>query len=618
MSRDRFHLVLTNAAQKDYPGIHPLVLDYRPECFCTRRVKLNLPNFVLSVLHLPDRVLDLLELSAYIFAADRWVSRGPIDQVEYNRWSRPIHLFMRVRDFDFWNCDSVKRTLVGALRFMMGDHNLLVSFQPGHKTPPTGLFDSKEFHVSQSADGLKVILFSGGVDSLAGALDILTSGLDHVILASHEGSTYARRTQRVLSEALEQHYPNRVHRYPFRCHLQGKRAADETQRSRGFLFCSIAFALATAYEQKEFYIFENGITSINLYRREDLANARASRTTHPQTIWRLQQLFELISEDSFTIHQPFILINKAEVMEKVVLTHPEMLSSTVSCTHSPFARAPTTHCGICLQCIDRRMAAYSKNFTKYDHKGLYHKDIVEGDITGTAKTIAIDYIRQAIDFAEKGSDYFENEYLLDLSQLVEYLPFGNNELDRIEILWNLYYRHSAMVKNALNAMRREHDDVFGPQPRPNSLLGIVSERDYLKTPFLRLSNRIAVILSNVGDMFATNKPKNEDDLNEKIGVLLRTHENDFRSEYPTVSFACSRVIPDHEWENADILVEAKYIRDNTTPSVATEGIAADLTKYPGNKFILFLVYDPQHKIKCDAVFCKDIEAKGRNKVVLVR
>lgn len=618
MSRVPFHLVLANGAQEDYKDIHPLVLDYRSDYPCTRRVRLNLPNFVLNVLHLPDRVLDLLEIAAYIFATDRWISRGPIDQVEYKSWSRPINFIIRVRDFNFWNHDPVKRTLVDTLKFMMGDHDLRISFQCGHKTAPTGLFDSQEFHISQGTDSIKVILFSGGIDSLAGALDVLTSGIDHVILASHEGSTYTRKTQRALFKALEQHYPNRVYHYPFRCHLQGKRALDETQRSRGFLFCSIAFALATAYEQNEFYIFENGITSINLYRREDLANARASRTTHPQAISRLQHLFELISECSFTIHHPFLQLTKAEVMEKIVYTHPEMLSSTVSCTHSPFERGQTTHCGTCLQCIDRRMSTYSKGFTQYDHKGLYHTDIIVDELTAQAKTIAIDYIRQATNFIEKGSDYFENEYLLELSELIEYLPFGNNELDRIEILWDLYKRHANSVKLALSAMRREHDDVFAPPPLPNSLLSIVAERDYLKKPVLMLADEIAVILNTIGEMFAANKPKNEPDLNKKIGTLLRSHENKFRSEYPTITFACSQIVPDHELESANLLVEAKYIRNKTTPSVATEGIAADLTKYPENKYILFIVYDPYHKIKCDKVFCNDIESKGRNKVVLVR
>jgi len=41
-----------------------------------RNVNLQLPRFVEQVFHLPKRVLDLLEIAAYTFAADRAIERG--------------------------------------------------------------------------------------------------------------------------------------------------------------------------------------------------------------------------------------------------------------------------------------------------------------------------------------------------------------------------------------------------------------------------------------------------------------------------------------------------------------------------------------------------------------
>ena len=43
-----------------------------------------------------------------------------------------------------------------------------------------------------------------------------------------------------------------------------------------------------------FFIFENGITSLNFARRQDLLNGRTTRTTHPKTIHLLQRLFSEI------------------------------------------------------------------------------------------------------------------------------------------------------------------------------------------------------------------------------------------------------------------------------------------------------------------------------------
>ena len=195
------------------------------------------------------------------------------------------------------------------------------------------------------------------------------------------------------------------------------------------------------------------------------------------------------------------------------------------------------------------------------------------------------------------------------------ISFGRTD----QHLWELYKKHGNSVRHALSRMRIEYDDVFSTAPEKNSLLSLISEREYLKEETERLVEALEpVIKIGVTEMFAKNRPKNEPDLNEKVGALLRTHHKKFRSEYPATSFACAKVIPDHENIKTNILIEAKYIRNKTTPSVATEGIAADLTKYPKNKYIIFIVYDPDHRIPSDEVFKTDIESKGRNRVLVIR
>ena len=59
------------------------VLDYRSSVIEPATVRLGLPDFVRSVNFLPDRCLDLLEIAAYVFAADRLTSRGSREAVEY-------------------------------------------------------------------------------------------------------------------------------------------------------------------------------------------------------------------------------------------------------------------------------------------------------------------------------------------------------------------------------------------------------------------------------------------------------------------------------------------------------------------------------------------------------
>ena len=167
-------------------------------------------------------------------------------------------------------------------------------------------------------------------------------------------------------------------------------------------------------------------------------------------------------------------------------------------------------------------------------------------------------------------------------------------------------------------MQANHSDPFEPFPG-NSLLALVSSGEHVKPEVRRLAESIwHIVAVAIGEMFAHDRPKDEPDMNRKLSALLRTHEPALRSEHPTKTFACARVIADHVLEPADLLVEGKYIRQGTPPSKATEGIAADLTKYHTDAFILFIVYDPDHAIPSDQQYRKDIESKGRNMVVIVR
>ena len=615
----RRHLVLANGATGPPDTTGSLRLHYI-EGQPGQRLRISLPRFVQDVYHLPPRILDLLEIASYVFAADRRIFRGPKDAVEYHAWSRVIDFHIRVRDHDFWIQPTVTKALSDTLTFMTGDAEHTFHFEPGHATPPTGLFDRPGFSIDLEATGVVVTLFSGGLDSLAGALDLLASGDYKVVLVSHQSQTKTTHTQRALVRALVEKYQGRVHPYSFECTLRDVRSREETQRTRSFLYASIAYAIASAHHQDNFSVYENGVTSINLYRREDLVNARASRTTHPQTMAKMEILLSLIGEKEFKIELPYMFKTKAEIVEKLKSHAPELISSSVSCSRTFDVEGQATHCGRCFQCIDRRIAAYSVGAEKLDHRGLYTYDIIAEPINDReARTAALDYIRQAISFSRDSVDKFQDEYLADLAQVLDYLPQNlKSDADRVDKVWTLFNQHGTHVKQALSRMRSLHDDVFGPIHK-NSLLGMISEKEYLKPDPIRLAETLSAIIEPaIGEMFAKNKPKDEPDLNAKLGPLLRSHEEYIRSEHPTTSFACAQVVPDHVHPGADLLIEAKYIRDGMPPSKATEGIAADLTKYPAGTFILFVIYDPQHMIPSDQTFRADIESKGHNRVLIIR
>ena len=466
--------------------IHPRQLDqsnlikleHQESTGSSRNINLALPNFVLDVYHLPDRILDLLEIAAYVFCADRLTTRGSKHNVEYHSWSRLFHFVIKVRDFDFWNDHDVKEKLIGALVFMSGDRAYHFTFQPGHATPAVGPFDTETFRI-EAQQNTRVILFSGGLDSLAGIVECLESSSDRLCLISHRSGQGTARTQNQLIKELNDSYPNRIRYYKFGCKLSGTRANEETQRTRPFLYTSIAYALAHALSQGEIYIYENGITSINFPKQQDQINARASRTTHPKTMSLLGNFFAEINEPRIKIITPYFQKTKTEVFHVLDrFGRRDLITSAVSCSQTFKLRSQSTHCGGCSQCIDRRFAAYASALDDVDEGGIYALDFIERKIENSeVKTTLIDFVRQAIAFASLKFEDFCYDMFSELVNLIDYVP-GENEQEKVENVWKLCHRHGKQVEDAIRRMRTIHDDPYHALPE-DSFLQMIATREYL-------------------------------------------------------------------------------------------------------------------------------------------
>lgn len=582
-----------------------------------RNVNIRLPSFVNQVYHLPDRVLDLLEIAGYVFAADRLSSRGARDSLEFGPWARSMHLKVRVRDFDFWGNPKVSLALCEALVFMAGDKEFSFEFQPGHSTHQTSLFDREEFRLEPSRPG-SVVLFSGGLDSLCGAMEKLVAEEKDAYLISHQsGQPSTKKTQRGLVNALKDRFPDRVHHYAFECSLTGTRAAEESQRTRAFLFCSIAYALASALGLHEFYMYENGVTSLNLLRRQDLMNARASRTTHPKTLALMSTLLSLVRNDQVCIHNPFCLMTKSDVFTRLSeLGGSTLISSSVSCsrTSANVGKNGATHCGSCFQCIDRRLAAFASGNENFDSCGIYAYDPIIQAIRSEDKAAVVDYVRQAREFSMDSSDSFYERHFSEMIDAFGKMGLSTDE-DSAEAIFQLCHRHGIQVAGAIIAVRRQYDDPYSLLEK-DSLLDLLVRKPYLESDSLLLARRISDILSiGIPIAFQSKKPVSERGLNDQVGALLSANALDLKREFPVGTFALSTSIVDHSVDEASLVIECKYVRGKTSPSKVSEGIAADCTKYPSEACILFVIYDPDRSIADDKSFTLDIE---RHRPCLVR
>jgi len=614
----RVHHLLCNGARFEVPrNAKSLRLDYRPDE--QPNVRIELPSFVEQLLHIPPRLLDLLEIAAYVYCADRWSYRGTKSAVEYQAWSRDFVFHIKVRDFKFWSQSQIRQKLNAALSFLSGDRKFEFEFQPNHKTPPTSLFDLQQVSVT-GLSKTRIALFSGGLDSLAGVYEILSGTGDQVCLVSHRSSQpQVGRTQDQLVYSLQSRFPGRVQHYKFYCNLTAQRAAEETQRTRMFLYSAIATAIAATVGVNELTIFENGITSFNFPRRQDLLNARATRTTNPKAISLLQDLFAAITEADFHIATPFIWKTKADVVAALAKTSGSALvPSGVSCSRTFLSIGSASHCGECSQCIDRRFASYAAGIDELDDSVPYAVDFINSPLSNDeACTTLVDYVRQAHEFATWNPDHFATQLFGSISELVDYVGAVTEE-EAYNRISQLCRRHGKQVMNAMARMRDKHDRLEQKIVH-GSLLSIIAEREYLKLPISRLVETACNCLDHAIPLaFQTNAPKDEPDLNDKISAILNVDRGRFEREHPAVRFGLATAIPDHSAFEEDLVIETKYLRGSTTPSRASDGMAADLIKYPPSKHILFVVYDPARSVSDDEAFRRGFEEKGRCTVHIVR
>ena len=587
----------------------------------TPNITIGYAKFVKDADELPERILDLLQIAAYVFCGDRMANRGSRKSVNNESWARSFEFHIPVLDFNFWSDAKTKKALNDALTFMTGDRGYNFIFSQSDKNPAEilnkqiSLFTG-EYQSIDEAKNTDIMLFSGGLDSLAGAVQRLNEHTGRSLcVVSHKSNKTVTHTQKVLIDELNKRYGNRVKPYSFECcNHDGLKSKDETQRTRIFLFSAIAFSMCHCFNKNSFYVYENGITSMNLSKQADVINGRASRTTHPKTLGLLRKFYKLLNP-SFDIIAPYYSQTKADIMETFrKFNSLNLIASSVSCSSSRTKPGQAPHCGCCSQCIDRRFSLYAAGLNDYDAE--YASDFIHAfpndDNNETKQRI---YITMRLANLEDIStqEAFVSKYPDDVTDLVSYWE-GSNADDKLNEIYDLVCRYGKSVMEAATRMRNKFDDL-SLLVNKNSLLGVISERQYKKSPIInRIEEIDAFLRVTIPTMFQRERPAGENDLNDKIEAILKGHGS-FTREHPALQFWRTEYRPDHAQDG--LLIESKYVRDSTTPSKITEGIAADITKAPSDMGFMFVVYDPDRQISDDMQFANAFEGKRNDCFVRV-
>ena len=307
---------------------------------------------------------DLLNIAIAIYCADKMILR----EEAYDGWTRFITLYIPVSDTKIW--EGQKDLLLDAIRFLSGDYWEIVfrDLEIGDTDVEVqkGLYKNSVIN--------KYELFSGGLDSFIGAIDLLESSTDNVCFISHYSSPIEKSIQKEVIDFLKNIYKGRIN--AVQINIQPPNSQELSQRSRSILFIALGFNYALSQgKRNQLYICENGFISLNVPLSPNRIGSNSTRTTHPFFIDRMRKLVCNIGND-VEILTNYQFKTKGEMIKDT--QNKEVLAAGVgltrSCSKSNLRYAgysPKGHCGVCLPCIVRRSALRAAGYPE----GNYLHDI---------------------------------------------------------------------------------------------------------------------------------------------------------------------------------------------------------------------------------------------------
>jgi len=363
------------------PGCQDTRIDFLP--IGAQQLRFGLGSFVSQLeglgLSLTETALDLLILATCVYAADMRINRYSESQ---DGWTREIEMFLPVSAPSVWK--PLTSRLADALRFLTGDR-WTIDFRGMDKSWKTLLAMNEMKSAKENSSFSCVSLLSGGLDSYIGAIDLLSNG-EKPLFVSHSGEAISTQHQVLCVDNLKDKYGKSA-----LGHIRTWLTIDDglvenvesemTQRSRSFLFFTLAAAAASARSSAtSIYVPENGLISLNVPLDPLRLGALSTRTTHPYFVGSFNEVIQALGINA-VLTNPYQFQTKGEMVlsckDKTLLG--VTAKDTMSCSSPTKGRwkgETPKHCGYCVPCLIRRAAllrGFGKDDTTYWYNDLQSK-----------------------------------------------------------------------------------------------------------------------------------------------------------------------------------------------------------------------------------------------------
>lgn len=329
---------------------------------------------------------DLFMIAIAIFAIDKRVSRNEFTDC----WTREFDVSIPVIELEKW--ESVKLLWNKTLNFLTGDVWNINFRKSDH------IYSRRTRHSRIKLDISKcdvVSLFSGGLDSFCGAIDLLEQGKSPCLFG-HNEYPKLREKQEKFCDCFQKEYPTRTVKFvsftansraPF-SKSEGKLSGSEnTSRGRSLLFlCSALTISGILGEKTPVYIPENGFIGLNIPLTNSRKGTCSTRTTHPFFLDNFRKILK-----SVDIQNPIINFyaysTKREIVNSVKDTNSfkQGYADTISCSHPCLPRWNQNgdneypkNCGYCYPCLIRKnsLIDIDNNIEQYSYESV-SKDFLD-------------------------------------------------------------------------------------------------------------------------------------------------------------------------------------------------------------------------------------------------
>ena len=448
-----------------------------------RTVNLRIDYITRKMLsNVPDLLIDLLELAAYVYCADQRLGRGSDKLTNFGEnWRRHLHFRIPVRCPEAWQDLEVCELLEDTLGFLSDDSYTFEFRKADAPAQPKDAYFPNLIDATMEHD--EIALFSGGLDSFAGAVEDIVFRGKSVTLVGHCSATKVQHIHENLVDGLKQRgFDRNVFYIPVLVANPKVRATEFTQRTRSFLFACLGLVIARMSGKDGFSFYENGVVGINPPLAGDVVGGRATRTTHPRVLRGLEALFSTLLECPIRIRTPLQWLTKKEVALKVrEAGMAELLAITNSCTRPRTWTRKQKHCGVCSQCIDRRFAILAAGLEGFEPAGNYMRDLLLGDRSADADMrIALSYVS----FFQKVGSTPKGRFLVDFPEVVSALDKfpGLMTPQAGDRLYDLFQRQAQAVEAAIaDGVTKHSRALYRNEQAAGCLLAICFSRGHVES-----------------------------------------------------------------------------------------------------------------------------------------